>query len=106
MGTLAPMVAGAITSDNHSWGAWRTVFWVAGVLYTLGCLPYLLFIEVRGEGRHVAVLLRPSLRAGTILILRTRQRKTRKMKKKTKLFRVEVRNSYFLDKSYFQLKIE
>jgi len=48
-GVLAPLVIGAITSNNHTWVAWRTVFWMAGGIYTGGSLIYLVFIQAKPQ---------------------------------------------------------
>ena len=49
MGTLAPLVVGAITSNNHTWAAWQIVFWLAAVVYVVGNCVYVATIRVQPQ---------------------------------------------------------
>jgi hypothetical protein len=42
-------VAGALLGADNTWAAWRAVFWVAGAVYTLGALPYMLLIQAEPQ---------------------------------------------------------
>ena len=49
MSALSRMFCGVITSNNHTWEAWRTVFWVTGVVYVLGNLVYVMTIRAKPQ---------------------------------------------------------
>lgn len=49
MGSLAPIVVGAMTSNNHTWAAWQSVFWLAGAIYTVGAIVYAVTVRVEPQ---------------------------------------------------------
>ena len=49
MSTLSRLVCGAITTNNHTWAAWRTVFWIASTVYIVGNLVYVLTIRAKPQ---------------------------------------------------------
>jgi MFS family permease len=49
MSTIARLVCGAITSNNNTWEAWRTIFWIASVIYVVGNLVYVATIRAKPQ---------------------------------------------------------
>jgi len=49
MGSLTPIVVGAITNNNHTWAAWQSVFWLTAALYVLGNCVYVATIKVEPQ---------------------------------------------------------
>ena len=49
MSTIARLVCGAITSNNNTWEAWRTIFWIASVIYVVGNLVYVATIRAEPQ---------------------------------------------------------
>lgn len=49
MGTLAPLVVGAITSNNNTWAAWQSVFWLAAGVYVVCNCVYVATIRVQPQ---------------------------------------------------------
>ena len=46
MNALAPIVCGAFTNNNHTWAAWRTVFWITASVYLAGNMVYVATVRV------------------------------------------------------------
>ena len=61
MSALARLVCGTITTNNNTWAAWQTVFWITGVVYVVCNLAYVFTIrahpqywnEVKNEEKKV-----------------------------------------------------
>ncbi len=49
MGTIAPIVVGAITKDNMTFSAWRTIFLMGGAIYAFGALVYAILIKAEPQ---------------------------------------------------------
>ena len=45
MSAIAPLVAGAITTNNHTWEAWQSLFWLIGFVFILGNVVYVITIK-------------------------------------------------------------
>jgi len=49
MGSITPLVVGAIINNNHTWAAWQAVFWVTAGVYVVGNCVYVATIQAEPQ---------------------------------------------------------